>query len=73
MQHVGEIIPATVALRAEYESSGVREVLDRATEGPVRESNRYVATWNAGFLASADMMEAISATLEKREAKYTGR
>lgn len=52
---------------------GVREVLDRATEGPVRESNRYVATWNAGFLASADMMEAISATLEKREAKYTGR
>lgn len=28
MQDVGEIIPATVDLRAEYESSGVREVLD---------------------------------------------
>lgn len=52
---------------------GVREVLDRATEGPIRESNRYVATWNAGFLASADMMEAVGATLEKREPRYTGR
>lgn len=52
---------------------GTREVLNRAIEGPIYESNRYVATWNAGFLASADMMEAISATLEKREAKFTGR
>ncbi|MFL0579974.1 crotonase/enoyl-CoA hydratase family protein [Dietzia sp. 179-F 9C3 NHS] len=52
---------------------GVREVLDRATEGPIRESNRYVATWNAGFLASADMMEAVGAMLEKREPRYTGR
>ena len=52
---------------------GTREVLGRAIEGPIYESNRYVATWNAGFLASADMMEAITATLEKREAKFTGR
>lgn len=52
---------------------GVREVLDRGIEGPIRESNRYVATWNAGFLASADMMEAITATLEKRAPDYTGR
>ncbi|KAA0917934.1 crotonase/enoyl-CoA hydratase family protein [Dietzia sp. ANT_WB102] len=52
---------------------GTREVLNRAIEGPIYESNRYVATWNAGFLASSDMMEAISSTMEKREAKYTGR
>ena len=52
---------------------GTREVLNRATEGPIRESNRYVATWNAGFLASSDMMEAIGAALEKRDATYTGR
>lgn len=52
---------------------GTREVLNRAIEGPIYESNRYVATWNAGFLASSDMMEAIGSTLEKREARYTGR
>ena len=52
---------------------GTREVLNRGIEGQIHENNRYVATWNAGFLASADMMEAISATLEKREARFTGR
>ncbi|MFN3338277.1 MAG: crotonase/enoyl-CoA hydratase family protein [Dietzia sp.] len=52
---------------------GTREVLNRGIEGQIYENNRYVATWNAGFLASADMMEAISATLEKREARFTGR
>ncbi|AVZ38554.1 MULTISPECIES: crotonase/enoyl-CoA hydratase family protein [unclassified Dietzia] len=52
---------------------GTREVLNRGIEGQIRENNRYVATWNAGFLAPSDMMEAISATLEKREAKFTGR
>ncbi|AWH94582.1 crotonase/enoyl-CoA hydratase family protein [Dietzia psychralcaliphila] len=52
---------------------GTREVLNRGIEGQIYENNRYVATWNAGFLASADMMEAISATFEKREARFTGR
>lgn len=52
---------------------GTREVLNRGIEGQIYENNRYVATWNAGFLASADMMEAISATLEKREARFAGR
>lgn len=52
---------------------GVREVLNRGIEAPIHESNRYVATWNAGFLASADMMEAVTATLEKRAPEYTGR
>lgn len=52
---------------------GTREVLNRGIEGQIYENNRYVATWNAGFLASADMMEAISATLEKRETRFTGR
>lgn len=52
---------------------GTREVLNRGIDGQIYESNRYVATWNAGFLASADMMEAISSTLEKRAAEFTGR
>lgn len=52
---------------------GAREVLNRGIEGPIHESNRYVGTWNAGFLASADMMEAVTATLEKRAPEYEGR
>ena len=52
---------------------GTREVLNRGIEGQIYESNRYGATGNAGFLSSADMMEAISSTLEKRPAEFTGR
>lgn len=52
---------------------GTREVLDAAIESSIAENNRYVATWNAGFLASKDMMEAIGATLEGRKPEYEGR
>ena len=51
---------------------GVKEVMDRGVAGAVEESNQYVAAWNAGFLASRDLTEAITATLEGRDPEYTG-
>ena len=33
----------------------------------------YVATWNAGMLASDDLVEAMTAFMEKRTPKFTGR
>ena len=33
----------------------------------------YAATWNAGFLASDDLVEAMTAFIEKRPAVFTGR
>jgi hypothetical protein len=32
-----------------------------------------VATWNAGFLASDDLIEAMRAFMEKRPADFTGK
>jgi hypothetical protein len=32
-----------------------------------------VATWNAGFLQSDDLREAMLAFLQKREAKFEGK
>jgi enoyl-CoA hydratase len=34
---------------------------------------RYVATWNAAFLQSHDLNEAMTAFLERRAPRYEGR
>jgi enoyl-CoA hydratase len=39
----------------------------------VAEGLEYVATWNAGQLASDDLAEAMAAFMEKRPAVFTGR
>ena len=43
------------------------------TAAPSAEGLEYVATWNAGMLASDDLAEAITAFMERRAPKFTGR
>jgi len=52
---------------------GTKAVLRASTDRSVAEGLEYVATWNAGFLASDDLAEAMSAFVEKRPATFTGR
>jgi enoyl-CoA hydratase len=52
---------------------GTKAVL-AATQGrPLDEGLDYVALWNAAFLASHDLAEAVSAFFEKRPARFEGR
>ena len=51
---------------------GVKDVLDQQRTSAVAENLRYVAAWNAAFLPSKDMTEAISATFAKRPPVFTG-
>jgi enoyl-CoA hydratase len=52
---------------------GVKQVLNAASERAAADSLRTVALWNAAFLPSKDLREAISAFLEKRAPKFEGR
>lgn len=51
---------------------GIKEVLNAQSEREARESLATVALWNAAFLPSKDLLEAMGAFLEKREPRFTG-
>lgn len=51
---------------------GVKDVLSVNTEERVRAGLRYVSAWNAAFLPSKDLGEAVQAFLQRREPDFTG-
>jgi enoyl-CoA hydratase len=52
---------------------GTKQVLRYCEGKSVEDGLEYVATWNAGFLQSDDLREAMLAFLQKREAKFEGK
>jgi Delta3,5-Delta2,4-dienoyl-CoA isomerase len=66
-------LAAEIAANSPIAVQGTKAVL-LANEGrTVAEGLDYVATWNAGMLASDDLTEAVTAFMEKRPPKFTGR
>jgi enoyl-CoA hydratase len=52
---------------------GVKRVLNAASERAAAESLRTVSLWNAAFLPSHDLREAMAAFVEKRSPRFEGR
>jgi len=73
------VLKDALAMAAEITSNsplavqGTKAVLTVGEGRSVTEGLEYVATWNAGFLASDDLAEAMAAFMEKRPAVFTGR
>jgi enoyl-CoA hydratase len=72
------VVKAAAAMAAEIAANspiavqGTKAIL-AANEGrTVDEGLDYVATWNAGMLASDDLTEAMTAFMEKRAPHFTG-
>ena len=51
---------------------GIKQVMNHSLDHQARDGRRYVAAWNAAFLPSNDLMEAVMAFMEKREPNFTG-
>ena len=52
---------------------GIKQVMSYGDERAVLDAERYVAGWNAAFLASNDLVEAIQSFMEKRPPQFTGK
>jgi enoyl-CoA hydratase len=52
---------------------GIKQVLAFGEERRVLDGERYAAVWNSAFLASHDLMEAMTAFMEKRPPRFTGK
>ncbi|GAC69658.1 crotonase/enoyl-CoA hydratase family protein [Gordonia soli] len=63
---------AEIAANPPLVVNGIKQVLDHSRSADVNDSLRYVAAWNAAFLPSEDLSEAIAAVFEKRPPKFTG-
>ncbi len=64
---------AEIAANSPLAVQGTKTVLSGGDGRTVAEGLDYVATWNAAFLASDDLAEAMTAFAEKRPATFTGR
>ncbi len=71
--HDARALAGEIAANSPLAVQGTKAVL-RASQGrTVEEGLEFTATWNAGFLASDDLVEAMTAFMEKRPAVFTGR
>ncbi len=73
VQAAAAALAGEIAANSPIAVQGTKSVL-AANEGrTVAEGLDYVATWNAGMLASDDLVEAMMAFMERRPPNFTGR
>ncbi len=61
-----------IAANSPLAVQGAKRVLNKQLEDQVHAMLDYVALWNASHLASADLMEAVAAFVEKRDPDFKG-
>ncbi len=64
---------AQIAANPPLTVQGIKQVLNARSERSASESLQTVAMWNAAFLPSQDLGEAMSAFMQRRDPKFSGR
>ncbi len=66
-------LAARIAANSPLAVTGTKRVLEYCADKSVEDGLTYVATWNAAFVASEDLQEAVMAFFEKRPPTFRGR
>jgi enoyl-CoA hydratase len=66
-------LAAEVAALSPLATRGAKHVMNVAARAQIGEGLDYVALWNAAFLHSGDLEEAVRAFLERRAPEFRGR
>ncbi len=66
-------LAARIAANSPLAVTGTKRVLEYCADKSVEDGLKYVATWNAAFVASEDLREAVTAFFERRPPKFHGR
>jgi enoyl-CoA hydratase len=66
-------LAARIAANSPLAVTGTKRVLEYCADKSVEDGLTYVATWNAAFVASEDLQEAVTAFFEKRAPTFRGR
>jgi len=62
-----------IAANSPLAVTGTKRVLEYCADKSIEDGLTYVATWNAAFVASEDLREAMTAFFEKRKPTFSGR
>jgi enoyl-CoA hydratase len=73
VQAAAAALAAEIAANSPIAVQGTKAMLAANDGRTVGQGLEYVATWNAGMLASDDLVEAMTAFMERRSPKFTGR
>jgi enoyl-CoA hydratase len=66
-------LACAIAANPPHVVSGIKQVLAYGDDKSVADGQRFVSVWNAAFLASNDLFEAISAFAERRAPRFDGK
>src|SRR6185436_9589070 len=72
-QHAAAQMAGRMAANSPLAVQGTKRVLRYCEGKSVEDGLAYVATWNAAFLQSDDLAEAMAAFFQKRPPRFTGR
>jgi enoyl-CoA hydratase len=72
-QRAARALASDIAANSPLVVQGTKAVLRACEDRSVTDGLDYVATWNAGFLQSDDLVEAMRAFMDKRPPQFEGR